>query len=252
MAMALHAASSCASLQRRSQPVRKTRFRLLAGLAVFALAMLAAGPAMANPEISSPPANFTPPLVNNACCGFVQITSDPNPNVTPVTGWMSGENVNLMICDGTPSTAPGWNPNSNCDSGTAPAAQVAGAPGNPCPTTTTCSVTWPANAARGLTFFDGPNPSGTFDCLYPTEPDPPDGFPHWGNNGRAPCQIIVTSNLGAPTGDQVLESFILPTPGAPVPETHYAIFLPLASLALLAGGYGVFRIRRRHSAGVAA
>jgi hypothetical protein len=186
--------------------------------------------------ISSPPPNFPVPGLapNNSCCGFVAITSG---------GWTSGQNVQLMICDGTPSTAQGWNPNVNCDSGSSPPAQIADASGN---------VTWPANLARGLTFFDGTNPSGTFDCLYPTEPDPADGFPHWGNNGKAPCQIIVTSSLVSATSDQVLESFILPTPGAVVPETHYAIILPLAALFLLGTGYGVFRIRHRHAAGAAA
>jgi hypothetical protein len=234
MALALNAASSCASLQRRTQLVRKSRFRLLAALAVVAVVMLAAGPAMASTAITAPPPNFTPPLVSNACCGFVAISS---------SGWTSGENVNLMICDGTPVTAPGWNPNVNCDSGTAPPAQIADSNGN---------VTWPANGARGLTFFDGTNPSGTFDCLYPTEASPPDGLPQWGNNGTAPCQIIVTSSLVSATSDQVLESFILPTPGAPVPETHYAIILPLGALLILGSAYGVLRLRRRHSAGAAA
>jgi hypothetical protein len=214
--------------------VRKSRFRLLAALATFGVVMLAAGPAMAATSITSPPPNFVVPLnASNTCCGQVAISS---------SGWTSGQQVNLMICDGTSPTAQGWDPNANCDSGTAPAAQIADASGN---------VTFPANLARGLVFFDGTNPSGTFDCLYPTEASPPDGLPQWGNAGKPSCQIIVTSSLVSPTADQVLESFVLPTPGAPVPETHYAIILPLATLGLLAAAYGVMRIRRR-SAGAAA
>jgi hypothetical protein len=198
--------------------------------------MLIAGPAMAG-TITAPPAGFTVPSNGNPaspCCGQITITG---------SGYTPNANISVMICDGTSTSSSTWDPNVNCDSGTSPAAAIAASDG---------SVSFQAGSARAITFFDGTNPSGTFDCLYPTEADPPDGLPHWGNGSNPPCQIIITSNLTQKTNDQALESFVLPTPGTAVPETNYIILLPIGTLVLLGGGYIALRRRNRHSAGAAA
>jgi hypothetical protein len=205
-------------------------------LATFGITMLAAGPAVAG-TITQPTTNPFPVPANTTggCCGFVTISG---------SGYPVNTNINLMICDGTSPSAPGWDPNINCDSGTSPPAVNSGAGGTP---------TWLASdPARHLVFFDGSSPSLTFDCLYPTEADPADGLPHWGNAGRAPCQIIVTTNLTTKTSDQALSGFILPTPGAKVPESRFVVLLPLGALFLLGGAFVVLRRRHRPSAGVAA
>jgi hypothetical protein len=198
-------------------PRRRHRVRaLVVLLAAGAALVLASSPATAG-TITAPPPGFTVPLDRSQKSGLGLVT-------IAASGFPPGANVSVMICNGnSPSTDVQWDPNSDCDSGTAPAAAIADSKGN---------VAWSTrNPARDLVFFDGSNPSATFDCLYSGQPDPADGLKHWGGGNPGdgpPCQIIVTTQLVQATSDQVLEPFKLPKvqasctgscDGAPAPSS---------------------------------
>jgi hypothetical protein len=177
---------------------RRTTCFLGTCVVIVSVLALTVGPAAAG-RITAPQNNFVVPLDASQPngLGFVTITA---------TGYPVNTNVSIMICNGNnPGTDRQWDPNADCDSGSAPPAVNSGASG---------TVTFRASdPARHITFFDGANPSGTFDCLHPGEPDPADGLTHWGGGNRgdgAPCQVIVSTSTVSATSDQTLVTFILP------------------------------------------
>jgi hypothetical protein len=244
MGAALRSAPVAQSEEKRL--VRKSPFRVLAALAAFGLTLMVASPAFAG-TISVPSTNpYNVPLCTatgnpNLSCG------DPNhpvgkPAAFPITGTGYPVNVQIftIICDGTPPSAPGWDPTANCDNLTAPSGRLTNAAG---------SASWdPNNANQRIGVFDGPSPGGAFNCLYPGEADPGNGLPSFTN-----CQVRVATTNAAVTSDQAFVTLTLPNPGAMVPETRYAILLPLGALLLLmGGGYVALRRRNRPTAGLAA
>ena len=128
------------------------------------------------------------------------------------SGFVPGTNVFVEQCDGTPSTAVGWEPSLNCDVGSSPSPAIADTNGN-----ATFLSTDPNHA---FTPFKGASPQGLFNCLSPTDPSPQNGLDNFRN-----CQIRVASNNVVSTSDQVLTTLRLPnvTPvsfqGTPEPAT---------------------------------
>jgi hypothetical protein len=164
---------------------------------VVIVVSVAAGGAVAG-TITSPIGRVAVPVdpTQKDGLGFVAISA---------SGYPPGANVSVMVCNGNnPNTDPQWDPNADCDSGSSPPAQIANSTGK---------VTFPANGVRGLVFFEGADPSNTFDCLYAGQADPQDGLRHWGGGNQGdgpPCQIMVSTNLVQRTNDQVLEPITLP------------------------------------------
>src|SRR6202042_3365621 len=67
-------------------------------------------------------------------------------------------NVFIEICDGTPASTPGWDPNANCDLGSSPSPQIAA--------TGTGNVTYAAtNGGNSIVDFRGQSPQGFFNCV---------------------------------------------------------------------------------------
>ena len=64
---------------------------------------------------------------------------NPQPFTISANGFTGVSFVFVEQCDGTPSTAQGWNPNINCDSGTSPAKKAPDGSG---------AVTFPADAGE--------------------------------------------------------------------------------------------------------
>jgi hypothetical protein len=229
--------------------VRKSRFRLLAALAIVGVSMVLAAPAFAG-TISVPSTNpYGVPLCTsngndstpeaNAACGTSAFpVGKPAPFHITGTGYTTNPQIFAMICDGTSPSSPGWDPTLNCDNLTAP-------PGRP--TTGGTASYDPNNANQRIGVFDGPSPGGVFNCLYPGESDPGNGLPSYTN-----CQLRVASTNGAVTADQAFVTLTLPKPSSPVPETRYAVLLPLGTLLLLGGAYVVLRRRGRRTAVVPA
>jgi hypothetical protein len=113
-------------------------------------------------------------------------------------GFAAGAPVFVEQCDGTPPTTPGWNPNVNCDLGSAPAAVIADASGR---------ATFPAgDPNRQFKPFRGPGPQGIFNCLNALDPSPANGLPDFTN-----CQVRISTNNTATTADQQFFTMQLPT-----------------------------------------
>src|SRR5689334_3606678 len=161
-------------------------------------------------------ATFVLGLASAASAGTIQ-TPSTNPFVVPgdvngnplsftvvATGFNPGQNIFVEQCDGVPHTAPGWDPTLNCDNGASNAPVIADGSG-------TATFTTP-----GQHEFDpvkGPQPSGFFACLGPTDPasDPQLPGGDWTN-----CQLRVSSNNTASTADQAFLTLQLPvTPNLP-------------------------------------
>jgi hypothetical protein len=204
--------------------------RFIAVLGVgLAVGLLAAAPALAS-SITTPSSNpFTIPEDG---------TGTPTSFDVQASGFTHGQQVFVEECDGVPSTAPGWSPTIHCDNATSPSAVTADGSGH---------VDFPKDDPNfGFTPFPaGVSPSGQFNCLYSGEPDPGNGRTSYTN-----CQLRVSSNNAASTSDQSFITLTYPQPGAVTPETHYAVILPLAGLAI--GGAFFLLIRRRRAAQVSA
>jgi hypothetical protein len=245
MTMALKRRWMCGS-SKENDLVRKRKFRVLAAMGgVCAAIALSAAPAFAG--------TITAPLCAGAVCSPgnpYQAITDVNasgvgtPRFFTITGTgytPQGTNVTVEVCDGTPSTTPGWDPTINCDPGSVPAGALSDANGN---------VAFPATDLNlRLHLFDGISPSGSFNCVRADEPDPGNGLPTFGLPGTAPCQIRMSTNPTVTTTDQAFFSFAL-VHVPPVPEAPYAILLPVGALLLLGGGY--LLNRKRHSGRAAA
>jgi hypothetical protein len=174
------------------------------------------------------------------------------------SGWTVNQQVLVEICDGTPSSAPGWDPTINCDLATSPAAQSANSSGN---------VTFAAtNINNKIGVYRGQGPTDNFNCLAPQDipagtPQNPDGsytlpstttatangepidpsVPSWTN-----CQLRMSSNNSASTSDQAFLTLSIPDTPSQTPEAPFAVLLPLGALGLLGGGFMITRRRRSH------
>jgi hypothetical protein len=172
-----------------------------AGAAITVAAV--AVPAAAG-TISTPGANpFLVPL-NSGGTG-------PAPFTIQGRGFPAGSTVYAIICDGTRTTTPNWDPTVYCDNVTSPAGISVPPSG---------IVTFDAtNKNFQIGVFDGLSPSQKFNCLYPGQPDPKNSYPSWGSNtalpnggGAAGCQLRVATNNAAVTSDQAFITLILPRP----------------------------------------
>ena len=115
---------------------------------------------------------------------------NPVPFTVGASGYTPDAGVFVEQCDGTPSTAVGWDPTTNCDLGSSPASSLADASGN---------VTFnAADLNHAFHPFKGPSPQGLFNCLSPNQASPANGLPDFKN-----CQLRVSSNNSAATADQV-------------------------------------------------
>ncbi len=128
---------------------------------------------------------------------------NPQPFTISATGFTAGANVFVEQCDGTPSTAVGWDPTINCDLGASPAPNLADANGN---------VTFLASDSNHAFHpFKGASPQGIFNCLAPAQASPNNGLPDFTN-----CQVRVSSNNTVGTSDQVFLTMTLPAAAAGV------------------------------------
>jgi hypothetical protein len=208
--------------------LRKTLAVLGAGLAG---AVLLAMPALAVPTISSPSNGFNVPGDGS---GNATVPFDVS-----VSGYGASQNVFIELCDGKPSSTPGWSPGLDCDNGTSPAAGITDANGN---------FTFHANDPNHQ--FPPPTvdlkhpPTGAFECFAPGESQPNDGLPHWTN-----CQLRSSTNNGAATTDQAFITLTMPAASAQTPEVPLPIVLPVG--AILIGG-AFFVIKKRQDARSAA
>jgi hypothetical protein len=139
------------------------------------------------------------------------------------------------------------------------------------PSTTAGGVTWTAsNSQQQIGVFRGESPQDFFNCLAPA--DVPGGttqnangswnipasdtqtssgsdaidpnVPSWTN-----CQLRVSSNNAAVTSDQAFDTLSLQSgPTGSVPETPYAVLLPIGAVAVLGGGVVIMRRRRKSHA----
>ena len=162
---------------------------VVATLMCVAAVGLSAGTASAATAITSPTANpFSVPANGSG---------NPVAFTVSASGFAAGANVFVEQCDGTPTTATGWDPSQNCDLGSSPAPVAANASGN---------VTFDAtDANHAFTPFKGSSPQGIFNCLSPTQASPGNGLPDFRN-----CQVRVSTNNTAGTSDQVLFGITLP------------------------------------------
>jgi hypothetical protein len=181
------------------------------------------------------------------------------------TGYVEGQSIQIMICDGKSPSAAGYQPTMDCDSGTA----VSGVP----VLNSAGSWTYTASLAgqNWLGVFRGDSPQDLFNCLAPQ--DNPNGTetvsgnpidpanPSWGastvgtsGGGTAGCNIrIAYSNQTVSTTSDKYIPLALPntasTPPTNVPESPLAIALPIGGVVLFgAAGAVLYRKRRSVSA----
>ena len=202
----------------------KLRAFAAAGAAAVAGILMLAVPAYAG-SVTTPSSNpFTVPG---------DTAGTPQSFTITATGYTPGTLVYVEQCDGTPSTAPGWQPTENCDLGTSPAGKIADTNG---------TVTFTANDANwGFTPFKGLSPQGLFTCGSPTDTNPNDGLPF-----SKACQVRVSTSNTTVTADQTFFTITLPdaeTPPPSTPEAPYAVLLPLGAVAV-GGTFLLFRKRR--------
>jgi hypothetical protein len=237
----------------------------VAGLAAVAgstVALLStAGPASAATSFTQPTTNpFTVPVVQSG-----STAGTPLPFAIAGTGYLQNQNVFIEMCDGLPSSNPAWDPTADCDLVSSPAASTA--------QTTAGNVSWPATLpSNSIGDFRGQSPQQIFNCVaqedVPTgqAPNPDGSFNLDGVNGGNTqngeplaqgveswlnCQVRMSSNNSASTTDQVFITTNIPNTPTGVPETSFAVLLPLGAAGLLAAGLIVTR-RRRRSARMAA
>lgn len=128
----------------------------------------------------------------------------PQPFTVSASGYASGDQVFIEQCDGVATTTPGWDPTTNCDLGSSPAAATASATG-----IVTFSTTDPNHVFRP---FKGISPQGLFNCLGPTDPVLNNGLENFRN-----CKLRVSTNNSTGTSDQVFLNLQLPNSVASAP-----------------------------------
>ena len=181
----------------RNNRVRKLlRVTTLIGVS-FAGIVVSAAPASAATSITAPSSN---PFVVPKDAG-----GNPVPFTVSAAGFAATSNVFVEQCDGVAPTAVGWDPTTNCDLGSSPAAAIADGSGN---------VTFDtADVNHTLHPFKGSSPQGIFNCLSLNDPSPNNGLTDYRT-----CKIRVSTNNSAATADQVFLQLVLPDdPGTVVP-----------------------------------
>lgn len=172
--------------------------RVLQAAALSAAALVALGGIASAGTITQPGTN--PIVVTQNGAGLLQ------PFTITATGFPAGAPVFAEQCDGTPSTAAGYDPTLDCDLGTSPSPKIADANG---------SVTFDATDPNfRFVPFRGPSPQGQFNCLAAGQADPNNGLPSFTN-----CQLRVSTNNTAATSDQTYKTLTLPAPAANTPPT---------------------------------
>lgn len=191
------------------------------------------------------------------------IPVDNNYNALPfdvtVTGYASQTSVFIEICNGVPSTNPGWSPGIDCDISTSP---------SPVKASTSGTASFPAsNINTQIGDFNGVGPSDNMNCLSDNEIQAfgdatPAGAPGEWNLGPNDtqtaqgqpvdpsqpawdnCQLRASSNNSAVTTDQVFITLTIPSTFPYTPEAPLAILLPIGAAGLLVGGLVLNRRRR--------
>ena len=169
----------------------RIRTTLLATLCAIALFVAVSGQAAAG-SITSPTGTPQHPFQ-------VPANSHDDPVAFTITGsgWSLGQSVFIEQCDGVPPTASGWDPTTDCDTGTAPAAALGDAHGN---------VSFPATTHNyAFPVFRGASPQGLFNCLSPHQPDPHNGLLTFRT-----CQVRMSSSNANVTADQAFITIVLP------------------------------------------
>jgi hypothetical protein len=204
---------------------------------------------------------FTQPTSNPFTVPVVQSGAQAGTPLTfPVagTGYPATQAVFIEICDGLPSSNPNWDPTINCDLATSPAPSNASSTG---------AVSWPAtNASLSIVDFRGQSPQAQFNCV--AQEDVPSGTPTFPDGGLnldgvnggltkngetiaqgveswTNCQLRMSSSNQAATTDQAFITLTIPNTPTGVPETSFAVLLPIGAAGLLAAGLIVSRRRRR-------
>jgi len=165
-------------------------------------------------------------VVGSASTAFAAVTT---PNTNPFTvsadgagkpqsfqvianGFAPGASVFVEQCDGRAATDVSWSATEDCDLGSSPAPVIADGSG-----VATFNTSDPNHAFHP---FRGQSPQGLFNCNGPDDAplQPTDGVADWTN-----CQIRVSSNNSAATGDQSFLSLKLPgVPSVPTSVTASA------------------------------
>ncbi len=177
--------------------------------------VVTAGTAGAATSITAPTGN---PFVVPKDAG-----GNPVPFTVSAAGFAATSNVFIEQCDGVAPTVVGWDPTTNCDLGSSPAAALADASGN---------VTFDmADVNHALHPFKGASPQGLFNCLSLYDPSPNNGLTDYRT-----CKLRVSTNNSAATADQVFLPIVLPdAPGTVVPPPAR---LAVAAASVLEGTTG--------------
>ncbi|MCU1454091.1 MAG: hypothetical protein JWN46_2237 [Acidimicrobiales bacterium] len=208
----------------------RTQLRVLVAAGAASIgSLLVVAPALAG-NITTPSTNpFTVPG---------DTTGAPQAFTVTGSGFTAGQQIYVEQCDGVAPTTPGYQVTTHCDLGSSPSAAIADSSGN---------VTFPAaDPNLGFTPFKGVSPQGQFNCLAPNDATPSNGLSSYRN-----CQLRLSSNNTATTGDQAFITMTLPdaaTPPPATPEAPYAVLLPLGAVAVGGGLYLNRRRAARHAA----
>ena len=164
---------------------------------VATAAVVAGGSAGAATSITAPATN--PFVVPGNAAGL------PQAFTVTAAGFAPNSAVFVEQCDGVAATTPGWTATGNCDLGSSPSPAISDGAG---------VATFPAsNVNLAFTPFKGASPQGIFNCLSPNDAPPANGLADFRN-----CQLRVSSNNAAGTGDQVFIRLTLPDdPNNPPP-----------------------------------
>ena len=217
------------------QWVPRFGLRLLRTVFAFMIFILVTGVAVLSKQTSAWATEITQPSASP----FV-IPLDSHlaalPFTVSSTGWPSHQLVYIEICDGEPTTRPGWSPASHCDNQTSPSPAAADSHGN---------VTFPAGSQNfSIIDFHGASPNGQFNCVAPSELPGDSAVGPDGSRTLSPrdtqaadgvalnpdtpawtqCQLRVSSNNSYSTTDQRFMTLLIPTLGGagasgPVPPS---------------------------------
>jgi hypothetical protein len=194
--------------------------RFLSAVAVVATALaglvvVTTGPAGAATSITAPTGN--PFVVPHDVAG------NPQAFDISVAGFAATTNVFVEQCDGVAPTALNWNPTAHCDIVTSPAPVISSAGG--------AATFGAADPNHGFSPFKGPSPQGLFNCLSPNDPASTNGLPDYRS-----CQIRISTNNTAVTGDQVFKTLQLPEdPNTPPPPP---LKLTMGNVSVMEGKSG--------------
>jgi len=188
------------------------RYRTVGGaLAVIGTLVLLMGPAGAATSISPNP---------------VQVTGGQI-NATVQVSWTQPANKRLFITQcWSDATAPGFDFAANCSAGTQ----------------TTYNAIATGSGTYDFTVFRGPEQSGdeNWGCFAPDDV-PPAGI----TRKYTTCYIRVTNNEPSNQADQQFASFTFVSTSPVIPETPFAVMIPVVALAVIGGG--LFLQRRRNA-----